>query len=95
MFNFLPIFIFIFNFFITFSLSEHATVRFNVIPSQFVLNVPFNARCTVGNFNPTGQNFEVTFWMLSDSVEGISHPVKLPIGTYLVTNTGKSGCSVL
>lgn len=94
MFNFLPIYIFLLNFCISVSLSEHANVRFNVIPSRFVLNVPFNARCTVGNFNPTGQNFEITFWMLSDSVEGVSHPVKLPIGTYLITNTGKNICFV-
>lgn len=88
MHNFLSVYFVLFYFHTSFVVSDHAFVQFNVIPSRFVLNVPFNARCTVGNFNPTGQNFEVTFWVLS-AIDSISHPVKLPIGTYLITNTGK------
>ncbi len=67
--------------------TEQPQVTFSVTPKRFVFDVPFNAHCKINNFNTTGKNYEVSFWMLTN-VSNIKNPVKTKIGTYLVINSG-------
>lgn len=87
--DFLLFFLFSFTFVSLISGSpEQPQVTFSVTPERFVFDVPFNAHCKLSNFNATGKNFEVSFWMLSN-VTNIKNLVKIKIGTYLIINSGK------
>lgn len=80
-------FVFTFVTFVNSGNTEKPQVTFSVTPKKFVFDVPFNAHCKLNNFNATGKNFEVSFWMLSN-VSNIKNLVKVKVGTYLIINSG-------